>query len=210
MKNNKGFGTKEAAVLILALLFIFAGLFMSVMKGASKQKVITYGENALTFQKTAVGNQATFKNPELIYLQEVIEENFMKDIKNALGPGNCSREESKVETRDGRVYTTLRCGKYLIEDQEIKDASKVKIYVVSDWTEKKLTGDNVEKRDLYNVEDSGKIVFKEYYEKTFLPRKVASEYSEYLLYFEDIERKTNLKTVSKTFYRTKDKLEVRD
>lgn len=210
MKNNKGFGTKEIALVIVAGLFIFAGLFMSVMKGASKQKVITYSENALTFQKTAVGNQSSFRNPELIYLQEVIEEQFMKDIKNALGSGNCDREESKVVTRDSRIYTTLKCGKYLIDDSEIKDTSKVQIYVVSDWSEKKLSGKNVEKKVLYNVEDSGKIVFKKYYEDGYLPYKITKEYGEYVLFFNDIERLTNLKVVKKTFYRTKDKLEVRD
>lgn len=210
MKNNKGFGTKEIALVIVAGLFIFAGLFMSVMKGASKQKVITYSENALTFQKTAVGNQSSFRNPELIYLQEVIEEQFMKDIKNALGSGNCDREESKVVTRDSHIYTTLKCGKYLIDDEEIKDTSKVQIYVVSDWTEKKLSGKNVEKKVLYNVEDSGKVVFDKYYEDTYLPYKITKEYDEYVPVFDEIERRTSLKVVKKTFYRTKDKLEVRD
>ena len=210
MKNNKGFGTKEAAVLILALLFIFAGLFMSVMKGASKQKVITFSENALTFQKTAVGNQSSFINPEIVYLQEVIEEQFMKDIKNALGSGNCSREESKVVTDDGHVYTTLKCGHYLIDNVEIKDVKDVKIYVVSDWTEKKLTGKNVEKKVLYNIEDSGKVVFDKYYEDTYLPYKVSKEYGDYIVLFDEIEKKTALKVLSKTFYRTKDKLEVRE
>ena len=190
MRNNRGIGTKEIAIVILAGLFIFAGLFMTVLKGASKQKMITFSENALTFQKTAVGNQFTFTNPELIYLQELIEEKVMNDIKNPLGSGNCSREESKVATRDGHVYTTLKCGKYLIDDAEIKDTNKVTVYLVSEWTDKKLTGKDVEEKVLYNVKDSGKIVFDEYYEDTYLPHKISKEYGEYVRTFDAIERKT--------------------
>jgi len=213
MKNNKGFGTKELAVLILALLLILAGGMYSILTGASKQKVTTFSENALTFSKTVVGNQASFLMPDRVYLQEAIDEGLMKNIKNALGPGNCDPSQSKVITRDGHVYTTLKCGKYLIDNYEVKDVKDVPIYVVSEWQEEKpkaKKGQTIEEKVLYNCMDGSKKAFKEYYEDAYLPYKVGQEYNETLRTLDSIENKTDLNVISETYYRTREKLKVKE
>ena len=213
MKNNKGFGTKEVAFLTVGLLFILAGLLYTLLGGNNKQKFKTFNENALTFQKTMVGNQASFLNPDYVYLQEGIDQELIKNIKNALGPGNCDPMQSKVVTRDGRAYTTLKCGKYLIDDYEIKDVDKIDIYVVSEWSEEKPTakdGEEIEERILYNCMDGSKVVYDEYYEEKLLPYLVGRDYNETLRRLEAIESKTDLNIVKKKYYRTKKKLEIKN
>ena len=210
MKNNKGFGTKEIAILVVAILLIFTGLFMSVMGGASKQKAITFNDNALTFSKTVIANQASFLNPDYVYLQEAIDQEVIKNVHNALGKGDCDPTQSKVVTNNGHAYTTLKCDKYLIDNYEIKDTNEIEIYEVSEWSEKKPKGENIEERVLYNVVDNGKNMFPDYYEEAYLAYATGKETQSTIRTFDSIERITGLKTVSKTFYRTKEKIKVKD
>lgn len=210
MRNNKGFGTKELAIIALGVIFIFTGLMMSILGGASKQKAITFNENALTFSKTIIANQSSFVNPEYVYLQEAIDQELIKNIHNALGRGDCDPTQSKVVTSDGHVYTTLKCGKYLIDNYEIKDTKDIEIYEVSEWSEKKPSGKNVEERVLYNAIDSGKNMFDEYYEDSYLAYLVGKEANRPIRTFDSIERITGMKTDGKTYYRTKEKIKVKD
>ncbi len=207
MKNNKGFGTKEVMVVIVLILVVMAILMYTTLGGASTQKLTAFRENASSFSKAMITNQNSFPNVETIYLGEAIHEGVMKDIKNTLGSGNCSQEASKVVFKDGHVYTTLKCGKYLIDNYEINDVSDIPIYEVSEWTEEKLTGDDVEEITLYNCKDSGKMVFDEYYEEYYFIFMVNDRYNESTRSLDGIRRKTSLDIVSKTFYRTKKLME---
>ncbi len=203
MKNNKGFGTKEVMVVIVVILIVMAYLMYTTLGGASTQKLNTFKENASTFAKTMITNQASFSNVEEVFLGEAVNEGFVKEIKNSLGSGNCDKENSKVVFRDGHVYTTFKCGKYLIDNHEIKELDDIPIYVVSEWSEKKPDGDNVEEITLYNCNEGDKLVFDHYYQEKYLIYKVNDAYNESIRALDGIERKTALTVTSKTFYRTK-------
>ena len=92
------------------------------------------------------------------YLEEVINEELLDYIKNPFSKGNCDVTESRVDMIDGYAYTTLKCGKYLIDKEKIKDVNDIKIYKVSDWSSKKIKGDNVEKKTFYNCKKDGKVL----------------------------------------------------
>ena len=207
MKNNKGFGTREVMIVVLLMLSVSAFLAASILDGADQQKFKTFKENASTFTKTVVTNQSSFYNVDVIYLGEAVNEGFIKDIKNTLGTGKCDQANSKVVFKDGKTYTTFKCGKYMIDNEEIKALDSLDVYEVSEWTDKKITGDDVEEITLYNVEDGGKVKFDDYYEEVYLIYKVNDTYNELCRSLEAIERKTSLKVIEKKFYRTKKLIE---
>ena len=208
MKNNKGFGTKEVMIVILLMLSVTAFSMAAILGGADNQKFVTFKENALTFAKTIITNQNSFMNTEVVYLGEAVEEGFIKDITNSMGRGKCDRQNSKVVFKDGHVYTTLKCGKYLIDNYEIKNIEDVPVYEVSEWSEKKPKEGEVEERTLYNCYESDKLVFDEYYEDKYLIFMVNNTYNESARTLEAVERKTVLKITDKKYYRTKKLLEI--
>ena len=48
-----------------------------------------------------------------------IKEELMDNIKNPFGGGNCDATASRVDIVSGDPYTTLKCGDYLIDNQNI-------------------------------------------------------------------------------------------
>lgn len=210
MKSNKGIGTKEVMIVILLMLSVTAFAMAAILGGADNQKFVTFKENALTFAKTVITNQNSFMNTEVVYLGEAVEEGFIKDIKNSMGRGKCDRENSKVVFKDGHVYTTLKCGKYMIDNYEIKEIEDVPVYEVSEWSEKKPTGEDVEEITLYNCYDANKLVFDQYYEDNYLVFMVNNMYNESARSLDGIERKTVLKVTDKKYYRTKKLIEEKE
>lgn len=205
MKNNKGFGKFEVLTVICLLLILFAGGGYFILKGANRQKITTMKENAQVFAKNVVTNTASFRNTNIVYLDEAIDGEFTPKIKNSLGKGYCDPAESRVNIIDGQSYATLRCGDYLIDQSIFKANVEVPIYKVSEWTDKKLEGENVEEKVLYNCLDGDKEVFDTYYEDNYLVYKVFKEYNQE---FYNVKNIKNVCTVtSKTFYRTKEKIE---
>jgi hypothetical protein len=210
MKSNKGIGTKEVMIVILLMLSVTAFAMAAILGGADNQKFVTFKENALTFAKTVITNQNSFMNTEVVYLGEAVEEGFIKDIKNSMGRGKCDRENSKVVFKDGHVYTTLKCGKYMIDNYEIKEIEDVPVYEVSEWSEQKPTGEDVEEITLYNCYDANKLVFDQYYEDNYLVFMVNNMYNESARSLDGIERKTVLKVTDKKYYRTKKLIEEKE
>lgn len=201
MMNNKGFMKFE--VLTMVFLFIVAvcvgGYF--IIKGANGQKINTMSSNGLRFSEVVVTNISSFKNLNLVYLDEVVKEELMDNIKNPFGGGDCDVTESNVEFVGGDPLTTLKCGNYLIDKQNIKDVNEVKLYKVSDWQEEKLTGDGVEERIFYNCEKDGKNLFDEYLEEGYLVAKINQEFDTAYYFRSNITECDEI--VEKTFYRTK-------
>ena len=202
MRNNKGFGKFEVITMIVVLLVVFAFVFYLVLQGANKQRFETMKDNALTFSKTVATNTASFHYGDVVYLDEVVDNGLSNKIPNPIGGGGCDGTQSRINTIDGRTYTTLRCGKYLIDQADFSDKEKVAIYEVSDWQEKKIDGEDVQERELYNCEIDGKNVFDQYYEDLYFVYRYNKEYGD-SAYFPDQISDTNCKVVSKTFYRTR-------
>ncbi len=205
MKNNKGFGRFEVMTLILLMIVVLAGGFYMILNGANKQRMITMRDNASNFSKMVVTNNASFRNTNVVYLEEAIDGKYSSKIKNPLGSGYCDPTQSRVNIINGEAYTTLRCGEYLIDQSQFKAGDEFVVYKVSDWTDKKPKGDNVEERVLYNCVDNGKELFDTYYEDYYLVYKIYKEYNQDFHFVNAINNVC--KVTSKTFYRTKDKVE---
>ena len=78
-----------------------------------------------------------------------------------------------------------------------------KIYKVGKWSSKKLTGDNIEEKELYNCKDNGKDVLEDYAEGGSLVLTVNKTLGQKYIFVEDIESKI-CEVEKKTFYRTKE------
>lgn len=202
MMNNKGFMKFEVLTMVFIFIVAVCGGGYFILKGANGQKINTMSSNGLRLSEVVVTNISSFKNLNLVYLDEVINEKLIDNIKNPFGGGNCDATESSVEMVGGDPYTTLKCGDYLIDKQNIKDVKDVKLFKVSKWQEEKIAGDNVEERVLYNCEKDGKNLYDEYLEEGYLVAKINQDFDTNHYFKNTINECDEI--VEKTFYRTKE------
>lgn len=203
MTNNKGFMKFEVLTMIFIFIVAVCGGGYFILKGAHGQKINIMSSNGLRLSEVVVANISSFKNLNLVYLDEVIKEKLIDNIKNPFGGGNCDVTESRVDMVGGDPYTTLKCGDHLIDKQNIKDIKDVKIHKVSQWQEEKLTGDNVEERIFYNCEKDGKNLYDDYLEEGYLVAKINQDFNTAYYYKNQINGECDT-IVEKTFYRTKE------
>ena len=202
MMNNKGFMRFEVLTMVFLFIVAICGGGYFIIKGANGQKINTMSSNGLRLSEVVVANLDSFKNLNLVYLEEVINEKLMDNIRNPFGGGSCNTAESSVEIVSGEPYTTLKCGNYLIDKQNIKDVNEVKLYKVSEWQEEKLTGDNVEEKLFYNCEKDGKNLYEDYLEDGYLVAKINKDFGTSYYFMNQISSECD-KIVEKTLYRTK-------
>lgn len=200
MRNNKGFGKFEVLTVMVICLIIFCVLFYTILGASPTRKMKTMQEDAISFTKTATTNSNSFHNTETFYLKEVIDEKLMDEINNPFGKGSCSSEESKIEIEeDGFAYTTLKCGKYLIDHAIVTDGKKVDVYEVGEWKDTKEKND--EEKTLYNCIKDGKEIYDDYYEELYFVYRINKDYQKD--YYFATEVKSICKVVSKNQYRSK-------
>lgn len=204
ISRKKGFGKFEVLTMIVVLLAIFAYLMCLLLGGVSKQKIDTMKDNAISFAKTAATNFESFHNFEVVYLNEVVEEGLLKNIKNPFDSGYCDQTESKVELRNGQPYVTLKCGEYLIDEERTNSKADMKVYAVGEWSAKK-TGKDIQEKQLYNCIEGEKELYSEYKEELQMVSRINKDYQSDFYYASDIAGVC--KPVSKTFYRTKELVE---
>lgn len=203
MMNNKGFMRFEVLTILFIMLVAICGGGLLIIKGANGQKINTMSSNGLRLSEVVVTNISSFRNLNTVYLDEVIKEELMDNIKNPFGGGNCDATASRVDIVSGDPYTTLKCGDYLIDNQNIKDIKEVVLYKVSKWQEKKIDGENVEKKVFYNCEKDGKNLYDDYLEEGYLVAKINQDFDKAYYFKENITSECD-KIVEKTFYRTKE------
>ena len=203
MMNNKGFMRFEVLTMIFIGVVAFCGAAFFILKGANGQKINTMSSNGLRLSEVVVANLDSFKNLNTVYLDEVIKEELMDNIKNPFGGGNCDETASRVDIVSGAPYTTLKCGDYLIDNQNIKDVKEVKLYKVSKWQTEKLTGENVEEKVFYNCEKNGKNVYDDYLEEGYLVAKINQDHNTSYYFLNNLKDECD-EIVEKTYYRTKE------
>lgn len=205
MKNSNGFGKFEVLTMIAILLIIFGLLSSIILGGTSSKKLDTMKNSAVSFSKTVSTNINSFHNLENVYLGEAIDEKIIKKIKNPTGSGYCSESESIVQIIEGDPYVTLRCGDYLIEKTNFAGVSinDIDVYKVSKWNTMQ-SGDDDEERTLYNCKEKGKEIFDEYYEDLYFVYLINKKYN--TDYYEARAVHGECEVVSKSFYRTKEKV----
>ena len=201
MRNNKGFGKFEVLTVIVLLMIVGSFLLYGVIKQSPEEGLKTMKNDAIKFSNAVATNNDTFHNTNFVYLGEVLDEKLISEIKNPVGKGNCSQSESFVEMINGTAVTTLRCGNYLIDKATFAGGEKMKVYQVSDWSEKKSSSSNDQKK-LYNCLVKGKEKYPEYYDELYFVYLINQDYDTGH-FFADTVDPSDCKVVSKTFYREK-------
>ena len=202
INNNKGFIKFEVlTIFVLAICALAYGLYF-ILGSTGKQKYDTFKDSAITFVKTVSTNSNTFHNSETIYLNEVVDEKLLKNsIKNPFGAGYCDETESKVEFIDSKFYVSLKCGKYLIDQASTNDKKTMDIYTVSEWSDKKLSGENTESKTLYNCKDAnGKELFDNYTDELYMITQINKKYETDYYFSGEV---SDCEVVTKEMYREK-------
>jgi hypothetical protein len=199
MKNNKGFGKFEVLTVIVVLMGIGAFLAYQFLGGTSAKKVGTMRDSASSLARTVVVHKGDFHNDSIVFLEEVINEQYMKDIKNPAGKGNCSRSESYVELEEHGNYVTLTCGDFIIHHADIDNLKNAKIYQLGELSEKK-TNDTDIAFDYYNCKTNGNKVFKEDYLEYYFVYKVNQKFGTKYYFSSNVNKSCTVE--KKTYYRT--------
>ena len=196
--NEKGKGTYEFLTVAVTCLILSAILLFIVINNTQKEKYEVFKYNA----KTVGINAVNFNNEtseDVVYLYELINSNLVTRIKNNFsGDEYCDMYESKVVFSGSSKKVTLKCGEYLIYNQDVTD-KKYNIYKVSDWSFDKINGDDVDTVKMYGLIKNGKNLLDGYYEKELFIKLVRDNYGDKYNSLKDI--KENYKVDEKTAYR---------
>ena len=192
-KGNYEFLTVAVTCLIVSAIFLFI-----VLSNSEREKIQVFKYNAKTVGINAV-NYNNETSDDVVYLYELINNNLVTKIKNNFsGDEYCDTYESKVVFTEDSKKVTLRCGEYLIYNQDITD-DDYKIYKVSNWSYKKISGNNVEKLKVYGLIKNRKNLLGNYYEKDLFIKLVADNYGSKYYSLDSIEKDYNIS--EKTIYR---------
>ena len=196
--NEKGKGTYEFLTVAVTCLILSTILLFIVINNTQKEKYEVFRYNAKTVGINAV-NYNNETSEDVVYLYELINSNLVTRIKNNFsGDEYCDMYESKVVFSGSSKKVTLKCGEYLIYNQDVTD-KKYNIYKVSDWSFDKINGDNVDTVKVYGLIKNGNNLLDEYYEEELFIKLVKDNYGNKYNSLKDI--KENYKVDEKTAYR---------
>ena len=196
--DEKGKGTYEFLTVTVTCLILSAILLFIVINNTQKEKYEVFKYNAKTVGINAV-NYNNETSEDVVYLYELINSNLVTRIKNNFsGDEYCDMYESKVVFSGSSKKVTLKCGEYLIYNQDVTD-KKYNIYKVSDWSFNKINGNDVDTVKVYGLMKNGKNLLDGYYEKELFIKLVRDNYGDKYNSLKDI--KENYKVDEKTAYR---------
>lgn len=196
--DEKGKGTYEFLTVAVTCLILSAILLFIVINNTQKEKYEVFKYNAKTVGINAV-NYNNKTSDDVVYLYELINSNLVTRIKNNFsGDEYCDMYESKVVFSGSSKKVTLKCGEYLIYNQDVTD-KKYNIYKVSDWSFNKINGNDVDTVKVYGLMKNGKNLLDGYYEKELFIKLVRDNYGDKYNSLQDI--KENYKVDEKTAYR---------
>ena len=175
--NENGRGTYEFLTVAVTCLILSAILLFIVINNNQKEKYEVFRYNAKTVGINAV-NYNNQTSDDVVYLYELVDANLVTRIKNNFsGDEYCDMYESKVVFSSNSKKVTLRCGDYLIYNQEVSD-KKYTIYKVNDWSFNKISGDNVDSVKVYGLMKNGKNLLDDYYEEDLFIKLVRDNYGD--------------------------------
>ena len=173
--NKSGKGTYEFLTVAVTCLVLSAILLFIVLGNNQKERFQVFRYNAKTVGINAV-NYNNETSEDVVYLYELINNNLVTRIKNNFsGDEYCDSYESKVVFTDDSKKVTLRCGEYLIYNQDVT-SEDYDIYKVSDWSLKEINGDNVDSIKVYGIFKDGENLLDDYYEEELFIKLVKEKY----------------------------------
>lgn len=196
--DEQGKGSYEFLTVVVTCLIVSSIFLFIIINNSEKEKIQVFKYNAKIIGINAV-NYNNLTSEDSVYLYELIDNNLVSRIKNNFsGDEYCDSYESKVVFFKKSKKVTLRCGEYLIYNQDITD-EEYKIYKVSDWSFDKISGNNVDKLKVYSIFKNGKNILNNYYEKDLFIKLVEDNYGSKYNSFDAIEE--DYKIDEKTVYR---------
>ena len=196
--NKLGKGSYEFLTVAVTCLIVSSIFLFIVINNSQEEKFQVFKYNAKTVGINAV-NYNNETSEDVVYLYELINNNLVTKVKNNFsGDEYCDFYESKVTFSNNSKKVTLKCGEYLIYNQDVTDKD-YKIYRVSDWSSDKISGDNVDKIKVYGLIKDGKNLFSDYYEKDLFFKLVEENYGSKYNSFDAIEKDYDID--EKTVYR---------
>lgn len=175
--NENGRGTYEFLTVAVTCLILSAILLFIVINNNQKEKYEVFRYNAKTVGINAV-NYNNQTSDDVVYLYELVDANLVTRIKNNFsGDEYCDMYESKVVFSSNSKKVTLRCGDYLIYNQEVSD-KKYTIYKVSNWSFDEISGNNVDTVKVYGLMKNGKNLLDDYYEEDLFIKLVRDNYGD--------------------------------
>lgn len=173
--NNKGWGSYEFLTVVVVCLILTIILLFVVFRLIDDEKFQVFKYNARTIGINAIDYQIN-SDFDTVYLYELVDDGYVTKMKNAFsGDKYCDLYESKVEFTDNAKKVTLRCGEYLIYEQDVADED-YDIYKITDWSSKEMKGDNIDENTVYNIIIDGEEVFSDYYEEELFIKQVMNKY----------------------------------
>lgn len=205
MKIYKSKG--ELATVLLLIISAIAFFMYTIINNGMRTKYISLKNNAVMFSNAVSTNLYSLSNEQTIYLDEIIDEEYLSKMKSPFSAGYCNAAESYVEIDgDGNKNVTLTCDNYMLYNYNL-DSDEFVVYKISDWDTKKVK--NAEKQKLYSCLDSStsKNVFGGYYDEKYLLYKINKEFGTTYYELDNVDSEV-CKVDSKLFYRTETEIVV--
>ncbi len=201
MKNKKkigGFGSSEFLTIAMVCL-ILSWIVLSIAiqaEGKERYKVFVY--DAKVLGTNAVHYKMEDENVDVIYMKELLQFGFLTKMKNPFnGKESCSETESKVVFFGDERKIFLRCGNFLIQEQDIED-KEIVIYQVSSWSEKKSNSKQIA-RNFYNYQIGKEYQLDEFVEEALFLHLFNQENKTSYQQVQEIPKQYNI--ISKKMYR---------
>lgn len=198
----------EVVVLICSILFVVSYLMYTFIDGAYNTKFNNFKRDAMSFCYTVMNNNNIFNEKNTVFLEEVIDEGLMTNIKSPFSSNLCDSTQSKVEKIDSRWFVTLKCDDYLLDNLDMSYGDNQVVYRVSDW-EKETNEKSSEEKILYNCIDktTKNSILEKYVDEDYLLYRVNKRYNKEFLNINDIS-KNYCSVVSNNFTRSKSEIEI--
>ena len=201
---------KKVEIIIVAcsMLFVVSYLLYTLLCSSNNTKINNFKRDALSFCQTVMKNNNIFSEKNIVFLEEVIDEGLMTNIKSPFSSNLCDSTQSKVVRIDNSWFVTLKCDDYLLDNVDLNYVDDQVIYKVSDWT-KKENDNNSEQKVLYNCIDksTNKPVTDNFEDEFYLLYKINKKYGTEYNYLDNVS-KNDCNVVSNKFIRTKSEIEI--
>ena len=196
--NTNGITALEFLVIVVVCLILSLVLVFIVISDTEKEKYEVFRYNAKIVGLNAINLNANSSNTTT-YLFELVDNNLVTKIKNNFsGDKFCDLYESKVIFDNSGKKVTLKCGNYIIYNQDVTDKD-YNIYKVSEWSFDKIEGDYVDKEEVYAILNDGENLLGDYFEKDLFIKLVSKNYGSKYNSLESIKNDFNVDV--KTIYR---------
>ena len=171
MTTSKGFGVFKLYPLIPIIIVAAFAILVITFRPSYNERYKIFRSNARTFALT-IGRSDLYIGNTPVSLLELIDSGHLGHIKNPfIGDAHCNIADSFVQMRSSSIYVTLRCGNYLIYNQDVSEISYHIYRIVVDWQEERPRGDRayIDQLMMFNYQVDNHLVYERFYpEEVFL------------------------------------------